>query len=254
MDYTINQLARLAGVTTRTLRHYDQVGLLKPRRISGNGYRIYDSQSVDRLQQILFYRELGLGLEAIEQALGPLSRDPLDTLAQQRQLLLSRLEQTTRLLETLDRTIAAYQGGKQMSDQAKFAGLKKKQLEENERLYGAEIRASYGEETVRASNERYLNQDQATYEQAEQLASAIIRQLLLAMDLGDPASELAHEAVALHKQWLQLYWPSYSAMAHIGLGEMYVADERFTLYYDQHRKGAAQFLCDAITIWAPQLA
>lgn len=207
MDYTINQLARLAGVSTRTLRYYDQVGLLKPSRVSGNGYRIYDSQSVDRLQQILFYRELGLALDDIQQALGEKERNPLDILSVQRQLILARLEQTQRLLETLDRTIAAHRGGKNMSDQAKFEGLKRKQLEENERHYGEEIRAHHGEEVVRKANERYLNQDEATY----------------------------------------------SVEAHVGLGEMYVADERFTQYYDQHKEGAAKFLCDAIAYWAPLL-
>ncbi|NCC76545.1 MAG: MerR family transcriptional regulator [Clostridia bacterium] len=253
MDYTINQLARLAGVTTRTLRYYDQVGLLKPRRVSGNGYRIYDSQSVDQLQLILFYRELDLGLDEIQMALEKTARNPLDILSEQRQMIIARLEQTQCLLETLDRILAAHQGGMNMSDQAKFEGLKKRQLEDNERQYGEEIRANYGEENVRISNKRYLNQDQSTYQRAEQLSAAIITHLLLAMDQGDPASEQAREVVALHKDWLQIYWPSYSAEAHVGLGEMYVADERFTQYYDQHRAGAAQFLCDAITFWAHRL-
>ena len=140
-----------------------------------------------------------------------------------------------------------------MSDQANFEGLKRKQLEENERHYGEEIRAHHGEEVVRKANERYLNQDEATYQRAEELATALIKQLLLAMEQGSPVSEPARETVVLHKDWLQIYWPSYSVEAHVGLGEMYVADERFTQYYDQHKEGAAKFLCDAIAYWAPLL-
>ena len=85
-----------------------------------------------------------------------------------------------------------------------------------------------------------------TFNKGNQLAEAIIKQILEAMDHGEPTSELAMKLVETHKEWLMIYWPSYSKEAHAGLGDMYVADERFKHYYDQHREGAAAFLCAAI--------
>lgn len=139
-----------------------------------------------------------------------------------------------------------------MSDQAKFEDLKNKLIIENENRYGREVRERFGDQTVDQSNARLKGMSQAQFDQANQLAAEIIKTLLLAMDTQDPAGKEAAGAARLHKEWLMLYWPSYTPEAHAGLARMYVADDRFKDYYDEHRQGAAEFLCAAILNWTGQ--
>jgi len=150
------------------------------------------------------------------------------------------------LIADVDATIRAKKEGKTMLDDLKFKALKKAKLRANEEQYGLEIREKYGKETVEKANKKFAAMDQKTDDLATQLASEIITTLLAAMDQGDVHTEIAKKVVELHKSWLMIYWPVYSTAGHRALGDTYVADERFTAYYDQHRLGAARFLRDAI--------
>jgi hypothetical protein len=136
-----------------------------------------------------------------------------------------------------------------MMDKEKFAGFKQKLIEENERKYGQEIREKYGEDAVNKSNQKVQNMTQEQYEEVTKLAEKIKETLNAAFQTGDPAGELAQQAVDLHRQWLCYYWESYSKEAHAGLGQMYVDDPRFTAYYDEKQPGTAAFLRDAILIY-----
>lgn len=246
MEYTVNKLALLSGVSKRTLRYYDEIGLLKPARINSSGYRIYGRDEINRLQQILFFRTLEISLEDIKSIMSSAQYDAVGALKAHKENLLGKKMQIEQLLETLDKTIQEKEGKIIMTDQEKFKGLKQKLIDENEKRYGKEIREKYGEDTVAASNEKLAGMTREDYDKANDLAAEIIDLLLKAMDAGDPASDLAKKLAETHKTWLMMYWPSYSKEAHAGLGDMYVADERFKVYYDQHRDGAAAFLCDAI--------
>jgi hypothetical protein len=136
-----------------------------------------------------------------------------------------------------------------MTDREKFEGFKKKLVDDNEKKYGGEIRAKYGSDTVDKSNRKVLNMTQEEYEKAELLAAEVKTTLAEAYKTGDPAGELAQRAADLHRQWLELYWDGYTKEAHAGLGDMYVADERFRAYYDEEQPGTAEFLRDAIRIY-----
>ncbi len=138
-----------------------------------------------------------------------------------------------------------------MSDNEKFEGFKQKLIDENEQQYGAEIREKYGEELVSGSNAKLKNMTKEQYNKAESLSAEISETLKAAMSEGDPKSELAQKACDLHRQWLQIYWPDgmYSKEAHMGLGEMYLADERFKAYYDGIEAGCAEFLRDALFVY-----
>ena len=249
MEYTVNKLAEISGVTTRTLRYYDEIGLLKPARISSSGYRIYGRREVNLLQQILFYRELEVSLDEIKAIMTSDTFDANKALTEHHQKLLEKRERLELLIANVEKTILESEGRIMMSDREKFEGLKKNMLKENEAKYGEEIREKYGEETVSKSNAKFANLTEADFERSNQLAGEIIECLLKGMDSGDASGVDAQEAAKKHKEWLMFYWPEYSKEAHVGLGEMYVADERFTVYYDQHRPGAAQFLCDAIHVF-----
>ncbi|MFD0710744.1 MerR family transcriptional regulator [Paenibacillus sp. GCM10027626] len=253
MEYTIQKLGLLAGVSTRTLRYYDEIGLLKPARINSSGYRIYGQQEVDRLQQILFYRELGVNLEEIKAIVTSPSFDADRTLAEHRDKLLQKREQLDLLIANVELTLAQRKGKSTMSDKQKFEGFKQKLVSDNEERYGAEIRQKYGDKQVDLSNEKVLNMTEEEAAKVEQLAAAVHAALAEAFVDGDPAGELAQRAADLHRQWLTFFWPSYNKEAHANLAQMYVDDERFTAYYDKNQPGTAQFLCDAVQIYTNRL-
>lgn len=247
MEYAIKELAALAGVTTRTLRWYDKEGLLKPLRTTEAGYRVYGPNEVERLQQILFYRELGLALAAIRAIL----EDPCFDREAALQSHLTRLQAGRARLDvlilTVEKTLQSYKGDVTMSDEEKFEGLKQEALAENERRYGAEIRLKYGEKTVEESNRKLADLTQEQYEAMNRTGESILTKLEGAVRQGtDPRGEAGEEIAALHRDWLAYTWPSYSVEAHKGLVQMYVNDQRYTAYYDKRTKGCAQFLCEAV--------
>lgn len=250
MEMTIQNLARLAGVSSRTLRYYDEMGLLKPLRLSSTGYRIYGAAQVDRLQQILFYRELGLELDRIKEVLERPDFDPKSALEAHHKALLERRRQLDALIANVEKTIAYQEGRLEMSDKEKFEGFKKTMIERNEARYGEEVRAKYGKETVEASNKKLQGMSEAEYNEAQALSEAILVKLAEAIATGEPGGALAQEVAEMHKRWLCSYWPTYSGEAHAGLATMYVEDERFTAFYDDKcGEGAAAFLRDAIHIF-----
>lgn len=248
MEYTIKKLGLLAGISTRTLRYYDKIGLLKPCRINSSGYRIYGPQEVDSLQQILFYKELGLELNEIAEILKAPDFERLQALKTHLAALQSRQQQIKLLIQTVNKTIMHEEGKLNMTDQEKFEGFKKQLLEENEEKYGDEIREQYGNEQISRSNEKMMKLTAAEYNQMQSLAAEIIDKLEQAVaGKENPTGPVGREIAGLHKNWLTFSWPSYSKEAHRGLAGLYTADERFTAYYDKRVNGCAQFLCDAIT-------
>jgi DNA-binding transcriptional MerR regulator len=249
MEYTVQKLAQLAGVSTRTLRYYDEIGILKPARINSSGYRIYGQREVDRLQQILFLRELGVGLESIKDIVTAPSFDGAKALRAHLEKLLEKREQLDALIANVNKTIAVTEGRMVMSDKEKFEGFKKKMVEDNEKKYGKEIRDKYGKDTVEKSNAKMMNMSQQQYEEVTALDKQVQLTIKEAFKTGDPSSDLAQKAADLHKQWLTYYWAEYNKEAHAGLAQMYVDDERFTAYYDKEQPGTAEFLRDAILIY-----
>ncbi|MGJ7920046.1 MerR family transcriptional regulator [Neobacillus sp. LXY-4] len=249
MEYTVQKLASLASISTRTLRYYDEIGILKPARINSSGYRIYGQAEVNKLQQILFYRELGVNLENIKEIVTSPSFEAGKALKEHREKLLEKRQQLDLLIANVEKTIALTEGRITMSDKEKFEGFKKNMIDENEKKYGKEIREKYGKETVEKSNAKLMNMTQEEYDEATALAEELHLTLAEAFKTGDPAGEVAQKAAELHKKWLLHYWTEYSKEAHAGLAQMYVDDERFTAYYDKEQPGTAAFLRDAIHIY-----
>ena len=249
MEYTINKLAKLSGVSTRTLRYYDELGLLSPARISSNEYRIYGEKENTRLQQMLFYRELGVSLEEIRNILASKDFDGLSALESHLTALLARREQLDLLVANVEKTIKTMKGEMIMSDQEKFEGFLQKLADHNERQYGEEAREKYGDERINRSNTKVLNMSKEQFVELEMLTEDLNEILKAAFEQGDPASVLAQKACELHKKWLCFYWEDYSKEAHKGVTQMYVDDPRFTAYYDKIAPGCAVFLRDAVAIY-----
>jgi DNA-binding transcriptional MerR regulator len=249
MEYTVQKLASLAGISTRTLRYYDEIGLLKPARVTESGYRIYGEKQVDRLQQILFYRELGCGLEMIREIMGSPDFDELAALRQHRAELMDRRKQLDALIRNVEMTIASRERRMTMSDKQKFEGFKKQLVEDNERKYSQEVRQKYGDDAVEQANRKLLDMTEEQYEDMKRVEAEFMRTLAAAHETGDPAGELAQRAAELHRKWLSFHWPNYSKEAHLGLAQLYVDDERFAHFFADQQPGAIAFLRDAVRIY-----
>jgi len=251
MEYTVQKLGQMAGISTRTLRYYDEIGILKPARINSSGYRIYGEAEVNRLQQILFYKELGVSLEVIKDIVTSPSYDGAQALREHREQLLNKRKQLDVLIANVEKTLASMEGKITMTDQEKFAGFKQQLIDENEARYGKEIRAKYGDEVVNRSYEKVKQMSEEEHQQVTRLAEEVLTTLAKAFETGDPASDLAQRAADLHKQWLTFYWSDYRKEAHANLAQMYVEDERFKAYYEK-KPGMTEFLRDAIQIYTGQ--
>ncbi|MBF7097376.1 MerR family transcriptional regulator [Alkalibacter mobilis] len=251
MEYTINKLAKIAGVSTRTLRYYDEIDLLKPSRINSSGYRIYGSKEVDLLQQILFYRSIDMKLDEIYRIITSKDFDIMDSLIQHRNNLLDKRDQIDVLIDTIEKTIANNKGEIIMKDIEKFEGLKKQKLDENENKYGKEIRQKYGEKTIEESNKKFMKlteEDFSNMGKIEKEMIELLSQVLISEDLDSDEAKKVYEK---HKAWLMFSWGTYTPQAHAGLAEMYVFDERFAKYYnDKAGDKAAGTLRDIIIKYA----
>lgn len=247
----IHELAKLSGITTRTLRYYDEIGLLIPEKRRDTGYRIYHHQHIDRLQQILFYRELDMPLDQIKDILNAEGFEQLKSLRQHQDALLLKKQYINGLLETVTKTIESIEDGITMTNEEKFEGFKQQIINENERYYGEEIRNKYGEDSVLGTYSMVRNMTEEQYQTMQAIEGTLLASLQEAMKEGNPASELALEVAEHHKQWLSFYWPKYTKEAHVGLAQIYMEDQRFIEYYDSRvAPGATQFLTACIVHYA----
>ena len=250
MEYGIKELSRLAGVSARTLRYYDQLGLLKPSRVNEAGYRYYGAEEVALLQQILFYRQRGFELKTIQKALHDKDFDMLTALEEHLQALEDRKAETEALIATVRKTISHMKGECTMSDKEKFQGLKERMVRENEETYGPEARQKYGNEQVDGANRKMMGLSEEQFTRWQELDKEIRCRLeeCIANGVGADSQE-AKQIAMLHQQWLSVTLPHYTAPMHKGIAAMYIADERFTAYYDRDWAGCAQLLCDAVQKW-----
>ncbi|MGW1759510.1 MerR family transcriptional regulator [Streptomyces mirabilis] len=245
MGYSVGQVAGFAGVTVRTLHHYDEIGLLVPSERNHAGHRRYSDADLDRLQQILFYRELGFPLDEVAALLDDPEADPRAHLRRQHELLTARIEKLQKMAAAVEHAMEARTMGINLTPEEKFEVFGDKDPEEHaeeaERRWGGT--AEYAESQRRAA--RYTKDDWQRI-QAE-VASWGERYGAL-MEAGEPATgERAMDMAEEHRQHIGKWFYDCSYELHSGLGAMYVSDERFKAYYDSMRPGLAEHLRDAIT-------
>ena len=246
MHYKISELAELAGISSRTLRHYDEVGLLKPRRLKESNYRIYDENQVNELQHILILKEMGFELNQIMTMIKDLSESKRMKMLEEHLLTLEhKKNQIERIIHNVNTTIKSMKGEVMMKDQDKFEGLKEKMIEENDQHYKDEVIEKWGLDAYEKSRNAFKNFTQEEFVALNALASKLI-ETLQAYQKNVTNMKLRKEVYEIHKKWLTTSWGgTYNKEAHFNLVEMYVADERFKKYYDQHGKGLAEMLKDA---------
>jgi DNA-binding transcriptional MerR regulator len=247
MEYTIGALAELAGVSRRTLRYYDQIGLLSPASVNSSGYRIYGEREVDLLQQILFFRAIDMPLDQIRTIVTDPDFDPVSVLESHRERLIEARVRMDDLISSIDRSLSHHKGEITMTDDQKFEALKRQKLEENEQRFGDEIRKQYGEVSVRKSNRQFMNLSSTDMAQMEETEKQMIELLIRACETGDRSKSLTSEIYRLHRSWLSYTWESYNADAHKNLARMYADDPRFASYYnDKAGVEITPILCESI--------
>lgn len=250
MKYSIRELSNLAGVSARTLRYYDEIGLLKPLCVNEAGYRFYGEKEVALLQQILFYRERGFDLKRIQKILYQDNFDIIKALEEHLLELEEQREYTNSLIRTVKQTILSMKGEYEMSDKEKFEAFKQRMVKDNEEKYGEEIRQKYGDEEIDASNKKILNTSQKDWERFENLETEIKERLKEGVLSGIiPESKEAKEIVLLHKEWLGMTWKKYTKEAHKAIAATYISNKRFRMYYDKEVEGCANLLEQAVRYW-----
>jgi DNA-binding transcriptional MerR regulator len=226
--YSVKQLARLAGVSVRTLHHYDQLGLLTPSVRTGAGYRMYGTAELLRLQQILFYKELDLSLQEIMDILDSADFDLLQALENHKVMLQAKSERLQTLLQTIDKTITQLKGGNNMlTVEELYEGFPK----DKAGAYRQEAMEKYGKDKVLASEQQLQQLSHADFDQLKAKGEDITRRLTALMQ-EDPASTAVQSIVAEHYTLIQAWWGKGApdcapADAYRGLAQLYVSDERY---------------------------
>ena len=244
--YSVKQLAELAGVSIRTLHHYDQIGLLAPATKAESGYRYYGQAELLRLQQILFYKELKYPLKQIKAILDNPDFDLMDSLKQQRQQILREADRLQQLLITIDKTIVGLQNQEQMiTDEELYEGFTSEQKE----AYRQEVTERWGADKLQETEDRLRQLSSKEWTDVKAKGQAI-EQLLA--DLMEQAHEvqapLVQKAIAEHYAHICTYWTP-NAQQYEGLGKMYVEDERFRAHYEQYAEGLAAYIYKAIQVY-----
>lgn len=248
MEWSIQQIAKLAGTTSRTLRHYEQIGLLPATRTGANGYRYYDASALVRLQRILLLRELGLGLPQIGDVLAR-EADEVRALERHRDWLEQEKERITRQIAAVENTIRARQKGDELMAEQMFDGFDHTQYKE-------EVEQRWGAEAYAAGNRWWRGMSAEERTAWQERTAQLGRDWIDAAERGiDPASDEAQQLARRHVEWLTAVpgtpaaTPGGDVKGYVtGLGEMYVADPRFAANYGGE-KGAA-FVRDALRVYA----
>jgi DNA-binding transcriptional MerR regulator len=249
--YTVKQVAKLSGVSVRTLHHYDEVGLLKPACVGANGYRYYGRDELLRLQQILFHRELGFSLEEIARVLDAEGFDRVAALKAHRVRLEAQTRRYRQLVRTIDDTLAALEGEAKMEDKAMYRGFDP----EKQAGYEKELVEKHGPDMqghIDQAKQGMAGWKQADFDAMQAEAEAIEAGMAKALVEGLPADSAAVSGLMRRQyDWIVKSWNRPApAAAFKGLGEMYVSDPRFRERYDGRQAGLAEYMAAAMASFA----
>ncbi|MEV1016912.1 MerR family transcriptional regulator [Micromonospora sp. NPDC049801] len=244
MAYTVGQVAKIAGVTVRTLHHYDEVGLLSPSGRTSTGYRRYDDTDLQRLQLVLYYRELGFPLEEITAIIDDPAADPAAHLRRQHELLTVRIKRLQEMVTAIEFAMEASKLNIQLTPEERFEVFGDFKPEE----YEAEAEQRWGgTDAYRESNRRASRYGKEDWLRIKAENEDWGRRIVALMASGAPADgpeamDLAEE----HRQIISRWFYECSYEVQTGLADMYMADERFTAYYEKIAPGLAAYISEAI--------
>ena len=247
IDYTVKQLAKIAGVSPRTLHYYDEIGLLKPSRIGSNGYRHYDENAMLRLQQILFFRELDFSLADIQQTINQPEFDIIRALSAHRENLYSQLAHLEKLLATIDHTISHIKGEIEMKPDEIFEPFS----EEKQKEYEEEVRQRYGDKELKVSQQRWGSYSKEKRQQIIDEGNRNYLDIANNMAKGFDSPEVQELVHRWHQHLHYFYDPTNDVLR--GLADMYVNDPAFRQTFDKIHPDLAEFMRKAVTLYCDQL-
>lgn len=246
----VNEVAILMGVTARTLHYYDEIGLLVPKHYTKANYRLYTSEDVEYLQQIIFLKEIGFELKQITQILQSPDYDKIEIYKRQRALLYEKKKQMDRMIVRLDALVEdkeqeAMEGWTAGHDAEEVYGLQKQYYDEIERLYGGSESYHSFEKKSKEKGKKLI------YAELDQAARTLFQQIGLRMD-SQPDNEHVQELISKWQEYISanLYPCTNEILA--GLGQLYVTDERFTAYFENIRPGLARYIAEAIKLYVAE--
>jgi DNA-binding transcriptional MerR regulator len=244
MSYTVGRVAEIAGVTVRTLHHYDEIGLLCPQDRSSAGHRRYEEADLERLQQILLYRELGFTLEEIAAILDDPDVEARMHLRRQHRLLQDRIARLQEMAAAVEYMLEAQKMGMNLTPEEKFEVFG----DFDPDAYAEEVEQRWGDtDAYRESARRTGRYTKEDWQRIQGETGDLMARWREAFDRGvDAQSQAAMDLAEEHRQQITKHFYECTLEIHTGLAEMYIADERFTKYYDDQREGLARYVHDAI--------
>ena len=247
--YKIKEVSELAGISVRTLHYYDQIGLLTPAYVEENGYRLYDEENVARLHQVLFFKEMDLPLGSIKNILDDPQFNQLDALVKHKKNLVEKRKRLEKIIQSIDQAVVMAKGGRQMSKKDMFEPFDMSKIEAHQEKYRKEVKEKYeGTEPFQQSQKKISSYQGNDWKAIEKERQAIYQSLADLMD-RDPADSEVQQLVHEWRMHISKHFYDCSVEIFKGLGEMYIADQRFKDNIDQTRPGLAQYLHDAIQIY-----
>jgi len=249
MPYKIKEVADIVGVSVRTLHHYDQVGLLKPESVTTAGYRLYTDHDLERLQQVLFFKELGFNLQKIKEILDNPGFDRKRALQTQRELLLKKRQRLEAIIDSVEKTIESLEGGIEMSKKEMFEAFDMTEIEKHQREYADEVKQKYGNsEAYKESQKKTSGYTKDDWAAIQAKGNEIHRRIAELMD-KDPADPQVQKAIGDWRQHITDCFYTCTPEIFRGLGDLYVNDERFTANIDKTCPGLAKFMREAMHLY-----
>ena len=249
IQYSVKQLAKISGVSVRTLHYYDQKGLLKPKIRTEAGYRLYGEIEMLRLQQILFYKELAFPLNEIAKILDDPDFDLIQSLSQQKKALKMRKQKLDVLINTIDKTIFNLKNKNMLNHEELYEGLPKEKAE----AYREEAIKKWGKQVEEVENKlRQLSKDEL-HKLKDSFKS--VNEKLASLQNENPESDIVQENIALHYTYIRKFWGTLDsedkqADAYAGLGDLYVSDNRYTEINGEPNAAFAEFMAKAMKHFA----
>lgn len=252
MPYKVKEVGDLAGISVRALHYYDRIGLLKPEAVAPSGYRLYSDRDLQRLQQILFFKEIGFNLDEIREILDRPDFDRGRALRAHKELLTERKRRLEEIIRTVDKTLNALEEGCPMAKKELFTGFDMAEIEKHQAKYADEVRRTYDPKVVAECERKTAKYTKDDWAAIMAKSGEIYRRIAAGMDRG-PADSEVQAAVAEWREHITKSFYDCTPEIFRGLGDLYVNDQRFTENIDTIRPGLAAFLREAMIIYCDRL-
>ncbi|WP_028593389.1 MerR family transcriptional regulator [Paenibacillus assamensis] len=247
--YKVKEVADLAGISVRTLHHYDSIGLLKPKKIEENGYRYYNDDDLERLQQILFFKELEVPLVEIQRIIDHPSFDRKHALVSHRSMMLQKKHRLERLIHTVEETLQSMKGAIAMTKEDMFEPFDMAEIEEHQKKYEQEVEEKYGHtDAYKESQEKTSTYTADDWKQIKHEWDSLYKQIAERMDKG-PADEEVQALISEYRSLITANFYNCTLEIFRGLGDLYTSDPRFTKNIDKVKPGLSSFLQQAMHIY-----